>query len=206
VKRPLLSLAGRVSRRLAALAASSRGASAVEFAFVAPFFITLTIGLLDVSQMVYAKSVMSGAVQRAARDSSLETADTTRADRIVREMIGPLLPASAIITTRVSYYDFADIGRKERWNDANNNGTCDNQESYVDENRNGSWNPDIGVSGNGGAGDVVLYTVTASYPPTFKIPFAPYNWNTRVLRATAVKKNQPFADQANYGASSGTCT
>ena len=195
-----------IRQPLARLARANAGASAVEFALVCPFFITMTIGLLDVSQMVYAKSVLSGAVQSAARESSLETSDTTRADRIVREMIGPLLPSSAVITTRVSYYDFADIGRKERWNDLNNNGTCDNLESYVDENRNGSWNADIGLSGNGGAGDVVLYTVTASYPPTFKVPFAPYNWNQRVLRSTAVKKNQPFADQSRYGASSGTCT
>lgn len=184
----------------------SFGASAVEFALVAPLFITMLIGLFDVGQMVYAKSVLSGAVQKAARDSSLETSDTTRADTVVRDIVGHILPSSAIITTRVSYYDFADIGRKERWNDSNNNGTCDNGESYVDENRNGSWNSDIGVSGNGGAGDVVLYTVTANYPPIFKIPFAPYNWNQRVLRATAVKKNQPFADQTRYGASSGTCT
>lgn len=188
------------------LVTTSTGASAVEFAIVAPFFITLVIGLLDISQMVYAKSVLSGAVQRAARESSLETSNTTRADSIVREMMGPLLPASAIITTRVSYYDFADIGRKERWNDINNNGTCDNQETYVDENRSGSWNPDVGVSGNGGAGDVVLYRVTATYKSIFSMPFIPSTLNQRTLRATGVRKNQPFADQTRYGASSGTCT
>jgi hypothetical protein len=193
------------SKLAAALARCTAGVSAVEFALVSPIFLTMLTGLFDLGQMVYAKSVLSGAVQQAARDSSLETADTTRADRIVRGIVGPILPGTAIITTRVSYYDFADIGRKERWNDLNNNGTCDNNESYVDENRSTHWEADIGVSGNGGAGDVVLYTATAQYSPIFKIPFAPYNWNQRNLTATAVRKNQPFADQTRYGASSGTC-
>ena len=178
----------------------------MEFALVAPVFLTMVIGMFDIGQMAYAKSVLSGAVQHAARESSLETGDTARADQIVRDMVGPLLPSTAIISTRVSYYDFADIGRKERWNDLNNNGTCDNSESYVDENRSGSWEADIGTSGNGGAGDVVLYTVTASYTPMFRIPFVPGPWNQRNLQSTAVRKNQPFADQTRYGASSGTCT
>lgn len=188
------------------LATASHGVTTVEFALIAPLFLTMLIGMFDIGQMAYSKSLLSGAVQQAARDLSLETADTEMADRIVKDIVAPLMPSSAIISTRVSYYDFADIGRKERWEDGNNNGTCDNGESYVDENQSGAWEADIGVSGNGGAGDVVLYTVTAEYEPTFKIPFAPYNWNRRQLHATAVRKNQPFADQTLYGSGAGTCT
>ncbi len=189
----------------ARLAAASEGVSTLEFALIAPVFLTLLIGMFDVGQMVYAKSVLSGAVQQAARVSSLETGNTTAADNMVRRIVAPVLPTNTIISTRASYYDFADIGRKERWNDINNNGSCDNGESYVDENRSGSWEADIGLSGNGGAGDVVLYTVTANYTPTFKVPFMPGMWNQRSLRATAVRKNQPYADQTRYGATSGTC-
>jgi hypothetical protein len=116
-----------------------------------------------------------------------------------------VFPNATYASQRTSYYDFADIGRPERWNDANNNGTCDNNEGYVDENDNGDWDEDIGLDGNGGANDVVVYSVTASYEPVFKVPFLPEKWNMRSVTGSAVKKNQPFADQREYGSAAGVC-
>lgn len=181
------------------------GVSALEFALISPAFITLLIGTLDIGQMAYGKSILSGAVQKAARDSALETADTGAADTMVRGIVGPVLPGARITSQRASYYDYTDIGRPERWNDADNDGTCDHGEAYVDENGSGQWEADIGVSGNGGASDVVVYTVTVSYEPVFKVPFIPSQWNTRQLVASAVKKNQPYANQDGYSNSSGVC-
>jgi hypothetical protein len=158
-------------------------------------------------------------VERAARDASLETANTEAADQMVEDSIRPVLPDVVLTTERKSYYDFADIKRPEQWTDNKgkdalgdliqyaglNNGRCDYGEPYIDENRSGSWDPDIGVGGNGGAGDVVMYTVTATYFPLFKIPFMPEAWNTRSMTATAIKKNQPFATQTEYSSQAGTC-
>jgi TadE-like protein len=196
----------RRDHRRAGLVSDSSGAVIIEFAIVAPVFMLLIIGCLDLGQMAYAKSVLEGAVQKAARDSSLETASTLQADNMVKNMIGPVLPGSTITTTRTSYYDFVDVGRPERWNDANNNGTCDHNESFVDENSNGDWDEDIGVSGNGGASDVIVYTVNAKYNPVFRIPFMPATWAERTLSATAVRKNQPFSLQAAMGSNSGICS
>ena len=181
------------------------GVTAVEFGMVAPVFLTLVIGTFDIGQMAYGSSVLNGAVQKAARDSSLETASVEQADQMVKNMVLPVLPNATINTTRESYFDFVDIGRPEKWNDANSNGVCDNHESYVDENSNGDWDADIGQSGNGGASDVVVYTVTVQYEPLFKMPFTPATWNTRTLTAKAVRKNQPFALQDAYGTSAGIC-
>jgi hypothetical protein len=86
-----------------------------------------------------------------------------------------------------------------------NNGICDEGEPYVDENSSGAWDEDVARSGNGGAGDVVMYTVTATYSPVFKIPFMPSAWSDRTLTATAIKKNQPFAEQTGYATTAGTC-
>lgn len=191
--------------RLASIWRDQAGVSAIEFAMLSPALITLLIGTLDIGQMAYGKSVLNGAVQKAARDSALETADTGAADTMVSGLVGPILPGARVSSQRVSYYDYTDIGRSERWNDADSNGSCDHHESYVDENGNGQWDADIGVSGNGGAGDVVVYTVTVNYEPIFKVPFVPSQWNTRQLVSSAVKKNQPFADQQGYGNTSGVC-
>ena len=78
--------------------------------------------------------------------------------------------------------------------------------AYVDENGSGQWEADVGKAGNGGAGDVVIYTVRATYTPLFKIPFMSETWNSRTMTASAVKKNQPFGDQAALATTAGTCT
>lgn len=187
------------------LASETKGAAAVEFALVAPVFFMLLAVTFDLGQMVYGKAVLSGAVQQAARSSALETANTAAADSLVATMVRRVLPGATVTGTRKSYFDFNDIARPERWNDANNSAACDNGEAFVDENRNGVWDRDVGASGNGGAGDVVIYSVTVAYTPLFRVPFAPGSWNRASLKATAVRKNQPFAKQAGYGSVAGTC-
>lgn len=188
------------------LAVDRSGVTATEFAIIAPVFLSLLVGTFDLGQMAYGISVLNGAVQKAARDSALETANTDQADAVVEQIISPVFPGARVSSTRTSYYDFVDIGRAERWNDANNNGDCDIGESYVDENDNGQWDRDVGVSGNGGANDVVVYRVSVRYTPIFKVPFMPEQWNERTLTSTAIKKNQPFATQQEYGSSAGVCS
>ncbi len=190
---------------IARIASCQAGASAVEFALVAPVMLMLMMQIFNLGQMVYGKVLLNGAVEQAARASALETSNTSAADALVNTIVGRVLAGATITGTRVSYYDFADIGRPERWNDVNADGTCSGGESYVDENRSGGWERDVGATGNGGAGDVVIYTVTAAYDPLFRVPFAPGSWRRTTLRAVAVRKNQPFASQIGYGAAAGTC-
>ncbi|MGB3797093.1 MAG: TadE/TadG family type IV pilus assembly protein [Alteraurantiacibacter sp.] len=182
------------------------GVTVVEFALIAPTFLLLLMGTLDIGQMVYGQSVLNGAVQSAARDASLEGGDTDAADALVLERVAGVMPGVELETSRTSYYDFADIERAEQWNDADDNGICDNGEAYVDENRNEQWDDDVGVSGNGGANDVVIYSVEATYEPIFKVPFLREAWQSRTLTSSALKKNQPFANQASYSSTAGTCS
>lgn len=187
------------------LHSDASGVTIVEFAIVAPVFLLMLMGMLDIGQMIYGKSILNGAVQVAARTSSLETADIAAADAMVLDRVESVLPGVEITSTRTSYYDFADIGRPEQWNDADGNGICNDGEAFTDENDNGGWDEDIGASGNGGANDVVIYAVDASYDPVFKVPFMPEAWASRSLEATAIRKNQPYANQADYSATAGTC-
>ena len=69
------------------LAKREDGMTIVEFALVAPTFLMLLLGTLDIAQLVYAQSVLNGAVQTAAREASLEGADTTAADDLVLQRI-----------------------------------------------------------------------------------------------------------------------
>ena len=188
------------------LAQDNSGAGTLEFALVIPMFLTLIFGVIDLGQMAYGQSVLNGAVEQAARNSALETANTTATDQAVKDTITPILPGATVTSTRTNYYDFADIGRKEKWTDSNANGTCDNGEPYVDENANGRWDSEIGENGNGGANDVVVYTVTAVYTPIIAIPLVPATFRQQItLKSSALKKNQPFANQVSYGTITGTC-
>lgn len=173
---------------------------------VAPVLIMLIIGICDIGYMAYSTAVLRGAVETAARSSSLETADTTEADAQVTEAVRNILPDATVATTRKSYYDFTNIDQPEPWDDENDNATCDDGEVYTDENGNDQWDADVGVSGNGGANDVVVYTATVTYTPLFPIPFIDGSDAARTLTASSVKKNQPFATQAEPGSSAETCT
>lgn len=187
------------------LLADPAGVTVIEFALVAPMFLLLIVGCLDLGQMVYAVGVLDGAVEKAARESTLETGDTTAADAQVEDVILKVLPGADVSSTRRSYFDFSDIERPERWNDANNDGACSEGENYVDENNNGDWDSDVGSTGNGGANDVVMYTVTVRYDPIFALPLVPIDWSRREIASTAVRRNQPFATQDALGSQSGTC-
>lgn len=209
-----------LARLTAALRREQRGVSAVEFGLLAPAFFTILLGTLDVAHETYARSVFVGAVERAARDASLETGDPAAVDALVRSNVLTVMPDIKLVTTRRSFYDFADIAKPENFTDdkgknasgqwnpdpGRGNGKCDYGEPFEDFNRNGKWDSDTtksGASNNGSASDVVMYTVTATYSPLFKIPFAPDLWNKRTMTATAIKKNQPFAQQNAVAA--GTC-
>lgn len=181
------------------------GNAALEFALVAPVLLLLLFGILDFGQMMYGQVLLNGAVRQAARNATMENANTAAADTMVRKIIGAALPGVTFTSTRNSYVDFNDINRAEKFTDSNNNGTCNTGEPYTDDNGNGHWDADIGQSGNGSANDVVVYMVKAAYSPLFRIPTMPNQWVNITLSSTAVKKNQPFAAQTAYGAAAGTC-
>lgn len=196
----------RTSQRLRGLLRCTRAVSAIEFALIAPVFMAMMCMIYNLGQLLYGRSVLDGAVQVAARSSTLEGGNTSEADAKVRDMVRHVLPDANVTASRISYFDFNDIGRPETWDDVNDDGTCNDGEAYTDENRSGEWDADIGLTGNGGAGDVIIYEVSITYSPSFRLPFGTDGWNSATLEATTVKKNQPFAEQLEYGSEAGTCS
>ncbi|MBB4612403.1 TadE/TadG family type IV pilus assembly protein [Novosphingobium taihuense] len=188
------------------LARDSQGVTTIEFAMVMPVFLLALVGCLDLGQMVYAIGVLDGAVEKAARDSTLETGNTANADAAVTSAVEKILPGARISSTRKSYFDFAHVSRGEPLNDTNGDGLCSTGEGYTDENGNGSWDDDLGRTGNGGANDVIVYTVNVRYDPVFAIPFVPIDWREREISSTAVKRNQPYAlQEGGYGSTARVC-
>ncbi len=190
---------------------SSRGATAIEFALAAPVLCIVLLGLCDALFNLYMQTTLQGVVQKAARDSSLQANSTPTSeatlDAAVAAQIHNLLPSATVPTpTRVYYNTYADAARKsEPWTDTDHDGLCNHGEPYTDENNNGSWDPDLGLTGAGGAKDKTVYTVTVTYPRLF--PLAKFIGlpNTVTLTASTVLQNQPYADQAQNGTAKLNC-
>jgi len=182
------------SRRLAR---NLRGATATEFALIAPVFLLLLFGIFDIGHSIYVQSVLQGAVQQAGRNSGLESGETNRTaiDNFVEAQINPVAPQASYSFTRSNYSTFSDVGRPEDFVDANDNGSYDNGECFTDENGNGQWDDDVGAAGLGGADDVVLYTVKLTYPHLFPLWALIGLSRTSTASASTTLRNQPFGTQ-----------
>lgn len=185
-------------RQLRRIAGDSSGATLVEFAFVGPVLILMIMGLFDIAHTQYTSSVLHGAMQKAGRDLTLESAQSRQGsiDTNVTEQVRSVMPSGANITLRkFSHFDFSDVDLPEEFTDQNNDSRCNNNEPYVDNNDNGSWDADRGRDGIGGARDVVVYEATVTYPrmfPMFGLAGLPTNVN---IKASTILRNQPFDEQ-----------
>ena len=174
------------------------GVTLVEFAIVAPVLLLMVMGIFDMAHTQYTSALMNGAMQKAGRDLTLQSAPSSQSaiDAAVESQIRSVVPSSATITLeKLSHTDFTDIGEEEEYTDENNDGVCNNNEVFIDENNNGQWDDNRGQEGIGGAKDAVLYTVTVSYDRLFPMYEMAGLTDQVQLTASTVLRNQPFADQ-----------
>lgn len=191
-----------------ALCRDTRGVTVLEFGIVMPVMAILMMGLGDLGYQMYVKELLTGSVQKAARDSAIQggAQQTTAIDDKVLSMIANIMrkptescaPSPAVGTycsTRLAYASFSAVG-PERFEDGNGNNQRDPGECYVDVNGNSQWDAEPGRLGQGGANDVALYTITITYARIF--PFAQMIGATpsQTVTAQTVLKNQPYATQA----------
>lgn len=173
------------------------GVTVVEFALISPVLLIMLMGLYDVGYQLYAGAVLQGAIQKAGRDSTIEGAASTTAaiDQIVSDQVKRVVPNATMSFTRKSYATFSTVGKPEDWTDTNANGTCDNNEPYEDVNGNKAWDSDRGKTGQGGAKDAVVYTVTVTYPRPLAIGGLLGFSNNVTLKTETVLRNQPYGIQ-----------
>lgn len=178
------------------LRGDQQGATVVEFALVAPVLVTLLLGLFDIGYNTYVASVLQGAIQKSARDSSIEGATPASLDGRVTSAVHNISPGAAVKFSRKSYASFSDVNTPEDFTDVNGDGACNNGEPFEDANGNNVWDVDRGVAGLGGARDAVLYTVNVSYPRLFPIGGFVGLPELHQMKSETVLRNQPYAQQA----------
>ncbi|MCS4089673.1 TadE/TadG family type IV pilus assembly protein [Rhizobium sp. BK176] len=177
---------------------SEEGATAVEFAMVAPVLIFLTFAIIEMGLAFGADIVLKEATYDAARLGRTGfVAEKSTQDAMVKErvksMAGVIMDTDKIVISSLSYKSFDTLKKPEPFVDKNGNGVRDDGENFTDVNGNGKWDADQGASGYGGTAQVVRYTVT--YPWTFHTPVIKNivgNDGTIELSATAVVQNEPY--------------
>ena len=180
------------------------GVSAVEFGLIAPVFLMMLMGFFDLGYNVYAKSILQGAMQEAARTSTIEGATVASLDTRIKSSVQTVLPRANLSFDRRAYSNFSEVRQAEDFDDDNGNGLCDNGELFEDTNDNGVWDSDRGVSGQGEAREAVLYTATMTYQRAFPIAGFIGLSNTFTTSETTVLRNQPFSLQPER-AETGNC-
>lgn len=192
-----------------ALLHDQRGVTVIEFAMIAPVLMIVLMGLFDLTYNMYTTEMLQGAIQKAARDSTIEGAagDPARLDQIVTKAVKAVASGAVLTFDRRAYSNFTDVARPEDYTDVDADGTCNNGEPFEDSNGNGIWDQDPGTTGFGGARDAVLYTVTVTYQRAFPIAgFIPGQTNDFTMSAATVLRNQPYG-QSNTPAApvTGNC-
>jgi Flp pilus assembly protein TadG len=184
--------------RLLSLAGDRRGATAVEFAIIAPALLMVLLGVFDTAYNLYTTSVLDGAAQKAARDSTIEGAETKglAIDDKVAAAVHNVMPNADVTFDRRAYRDYSDVRRPEDYTDVDKDGACDNNEPFEDLNGNGVWDSDRGSDTMGGARDAVLYTVTVSYPRAFPLMHLLGLPETVSSQTQTVLRNQPYGTQS----------
>lgn len=184
------------------LVQSDDGAAAVEFAFIAPVFVLLLLAAFDTGFAVYANAVLRGEVEHGARTASLENTLFSDIESRVNTQVRTVVPSSDA-DTQISfelepyyYANYSDVERAEDFTDTNGNGRWDSNECFVDRNANSQFDLDVGLSGRGGAQDVVAIKGELQFErvfPAWSLMGAP---DTMTLAANTYLRNQPFSAQA----------
>lgn len=170
----------------------------IEFAMVAPVLFLFMMGIIEISLILYAQSVMEGAAFNASRTGKTGyIADSVTREETITGMLHQrahsLMDVSKISIDSVVYNQFDQIGQAEPFTDVNGNGVRDMGENYTDVNGNGQYDEDMGLAGLGSASQIVVYTV--NYPWRIYTPMIDQflgDDGVYVISSRAVVQNEPY--------------
>jgi hypothetical protein len=187
-----------------------RGASAVEFALVAPLALAITTAAFEGFTLHAAGIALERGAAAAARAGAIGRGD--RATVVRETLIAHVCPPDGAICylsgralppgddgvaspLRITFRAFGDprvIDTPEPFADTDPpNGRRDPGETFVDVNGNGVWDVDLSRAGLGGPGDFVTYEATMLQP--IRHPVLQAALGAEIERAVVFTvRNEPF--------------
>ncbi|MEO0498395.1 MAG: TadE/TadG family type IV pilus assembly protein [Pseudomonadota bacterium] len=187
-----------------------RGVASIEFAMAFPITLLLIMGAIEFGYVLYANSILEGAVREASRRGSTGYApcDMTREEYIfalVNQEMLTFADTERSTITQTVYNSFDDI-EGEPFADLNGNGYRDGSEPFSDINGNAQYDRNLGAAGLGGAGAIVVYDLEYTLNTLF-------GWltdqmgsdRTWTIGARATIRNEPAAMDGTFGAEVDDC-
>lgn len=192
----MVSMIDRMTRHLKQLRRNKDGVTAIEFAIIAPVLVMMVMGTMEISLMMYARSIMEGATFISSRTGKVGyvAEGMTQQETIVaalKQRAGILMNTDNITVTPKSYGSFSEVGEPEPFTDANGNGVRDYAENYTDINGNGTYDEDMGYDSYGASAQITMYTITYDWP-IFTPVLQPFFGASKTLTAVTVVKNEPY--------------
>ncbi len=176
-----------------------RGATMVEFALVALPLMVLLLAPIDMGYRTYLKSETQGALQRAARMSSLGRYSNSEVDTALRAGIDEIAPNATVEIKRLSYRDFSGIGKPEKiTGDTVPLGSYNVGDCYQDANNNSQYDLDSGKDSSGGADDVVVLQAKVTFDRIVPLTGLMGLSATESVTSSMVVQNQPYSDRDVY--------
>ena len=186
--------------RFDALERDCRGATATEFALLAPVLILFLVGFLDFGNWIYVRSTAIGALENGARSAGVggSGVDPATFEAAVEAQVRKVAPSATFTWSVRSYYQFSGIGKPEKLiTDRNANGQYDSGDCWEDLNPNGTYDVNPGRDGVGGADDIVFYQLTLTFPALVPLGgFIPGMSSNNTSVINTINRRQPFAAQA----------
>ncbi|WHO40651.1 pilus assembly protein [Sphingobium sp. AP49] len=177
---------------------NARGATLMEFGLIATPLCLFIMGIGDLGYQSYLRAVTQGVLDRAGRAASVGTLNSTQIDAYIDAQMQAINTKNGTTSViKKSYYNFSRVGKAEKiTSDTAPLGTYNSGDCFEDSNGNGTYDAEGGVTGLGGADDIVFYQVTVSMPRLF--PMAKLlGWSTtQSATANATIRNQPWSNQA----------
>jgi len=171
-----------------------RGNAIIEFALVALPMSLMILPPIDIGYRMYAQAVLQGVLVRASRLSTTGNYTNNDIDAIVNRELTEFKRGATVTITRTNYQNFSGVGKPEKiTSDTAPIGTYNVGDCYNDTNGNNVWDADGGKSGQGGADDVVYFTVTLTFPRIIPLTGLLGFPSNETIKSSAVVRNQPYA-------------
>ncbi|HLO75578.1 MAG TPA: TadE/TadG family type IV pilus assembly protein [Magnetospirillum sp.] len=141
-----------------------RGTIALEFAFVFPILLLLTVGCLELALMMLLDASVELGLVEASRTGSLSALGTesqrkAKIEEIVSMWVSRWVPGSSTLKIETFVYPALNNANAPTWVDSNNNGQWDPGEGTSPANGGIKLVPGIGLQNS-----LVLYDLTVTRP------------------------------------------
>ena len=146
-------------RRWTDIFGNRQGASAVELALISPVAFALLFGAMEFGYEMHMNNILQGALAKATRKITLESASDRNAraalDQEIRDLMGLTHKEATIVIKREAGARFSQFqSRGEPLNDNNHNNQCDAGETYEDLNNNNAYDSQAISQGWGESDDI----------------------------------------------------